>query len=71
MVTPYEKTLTSPVKRWLLSSKAKASSAPESLAKGNLAKETDKTLSTRQLDFLPTLDVPDQYENDKPFMPLF
>ena len=39
--------------------------------KGDLAKETAKALSTPQLDFLPTPDVPEKYENGKPFLPLF
>ena len=65
MVTPYEKTLPDPVKRWLLSSKEKTSSAQESPAKGDLAKETGKTLST------PQMDVPEKYEHDKSFLPSF
>ena len=72
MVTPYEKTLPSPVKTWLLSSsKPKASSAQESPAKGNLTKAIIKALSTPQIDFVPTLDVPEKYEHGKPFLPLF
>jgi hypothetical protein len=73
MITPYEKIdLPDPMKRWLLSSsKPKASSAQESPAKGDLTKEIVKALSTSQIDFVPTLDVPEKYEHGKPFLPSF
>ena len=71
MINPYEKTLPDPMKRWLLSSKEKTSSAQESPAKVDLAKETGKTLSTTQIDFLPTPDVPEIYKRGKLFLPSF
>ena len=70
MIIPYEKIdLPNPMKRWLLSSsKPKASSTQESPAKGDLTKEIVKALSTSQIDFVPTLDVPEKYEYGKPFL---
>ena len=73
MIAQFKKTdLTDPMKTWLLSSsKPKASSAQESQAKGTSSKETGKAISTSQIDFWPTPEVPEKYEHGKPFLPLW